>query len=628
MLLNRKTLTGSALAILAVLFVALVLLSNTLFRGARLDLTQGSLHTLSDGSRNLLGKLDEPIHLSLYFSDQATAESNRPDVRSLRLYFERVRELLEEMSSRADGKLRLEVIDPLPYSEDEDRAVAASLQGLPLGPSGEKIFLGLVGTNSTDGQAAIPFFEPGKESFLEYEVAKLIHDLTTSKKPVVGLLSGVSMTGVSMTGGFDPMGGGMDDPWAVYQQLEQLFEVKPLEAANLKKIDADINVLVLVHPKSLNEDVQYAIDQFVLRGGHLLAFVDPHAEEDRSQADPNNPMAAMMAPKSSDLPALFKAWGVEYSPGEVVLDRVHALSVNVSPGAPPARHPAILRLGQEDLKRDEVISANLDTIHLATAGHFRLAKDSTAKLVPLLQTGDQAMTVPVEKVKFLSDPSSLLTGFKASGERYVLAGRLEGKFKTAFPQRSGAEHLAEAKEAGAILLVADVDLLGDRLWVRTQNFFGQKLLNTFADNGDLFINAVDHLGGSSDLIAIRGRGSSHRPFTRVQELKRTADDRFQAKEQELQQELNDTERKLADLQKGKSRDEKFMLSPEQQKELENFLKRKLEIRKELREVRRQLDADIDALGARLKFINIALVPLLLTLGTVGFLGWQAKRKAA
>jgi ABC-type uncharacterized transport system involved in gliding motility auxiliary subunit len=621
MVLNRKTLTGSALSLLAVLFVAVVLISNTLFRGARLDLTQGSLYTLSEGTRNILGKLDEPIHLTLYFSDKATAESNNNGVRSLRLYFDRVREMLEEMRSRAGSKFQLEVIDPLPFSEAEDRASAAGVQGLPLGPGGEKIFLGLVGTNSTDGQAVIPFFDPSKESFLEYDVAKLVHDLTTVKKPEVGFLSGLKMTAE-----YDPMSQSAGEPWTVYQQLSQLFDVKTVNTAGLKAIDSNINVLVVVHPKSLNEDAQYAIDQFVLRGGHLLVFVDPDAEMDQGGADPKNPMAAMMASKSSDLPALFKAWGVAYSPNEVVLDRVHALTVNSPRGEAPTRHPGILRFAQSDMKRDDVVTANLDTVNLASAGYFKLAKDSNNKLIPLIQTGDQAMTVPAERLKFLQDPGSLLTGFKPTGEHYVLAARLEGKFKTAFPQRSEEGHLAEAKDSGQILLVADTDLLADRLWVRSQNFFGQKLQSVFASNGDLFINAVDNLSGSSDLISIRGRGTSSRPFTKVEELKATADDRFRQKEQELQDELGETERKLVELQSGKSRDEKFVLSPEQQKELENFLKRKVEIRKQLRDVRRQLDADIDALGARLKFINIALMPILLTLGTLAYLGWRHRHK--
>ncbi|WP_333687916.1 GldG family protein [Methylococcus capsulatus] len=622
MTLNRKTLSGSALAVLAVLFVSLTLISNALFRGVRLDLTENSLYTLSDGSRNILAKLDEPIHLRLYFSDKATAESNRPDVRGLRLYFDRVREMLEEMRSRAGGKIELEVIDPLPYSEAEDRAAAAGLQGIPLGPSGEKVFLGLEGSNSTDGRATIPFFEPGKEAFLEYDLVKLVHDLATPKKPVVGLVSSLPLAG-----GFDPQRGDMGAPWTVYEQLSQSFDVRSLDADSLKAVAPEIEVLVVVHPKRLGEDAQYALDQFVLRGGRLMVFVDPHAEND-GVGDPRDPMAAMVTPKASDLPVLFKAWGVEYKPDEAVLDRARAVTVNTAPGAPPSRHPAILRLGKPDLNAADVITANLDTIHLASVGHFRPTTDGGSRLTPLLQTSDQAMVVPADRIRFLGDPSSLLQDYKPGGERLIVAGRLEGKFKTAFPQRGDPGHLAEAKGTGEILLIADTDLLSDRLWVRSSNFFGRKLLTTFAGNGDLFVNAVDNLAGSSDLISIRGRGTSARPFTKVEELKAAADDRFRSKERELQQELGETERKLAELQRGKTGDDTFVLSPAQRKELDDFLRRKLEIRKELREVRRQLDADIDALGARLKFIDIALVPLLLTLGTLGFIAWNARREKA
>ena len=619
MTLNRKTLTGSALAVLSVLFVAVVMLSNNLLRGIRIDLTENSLYTLSAGTRNILGKLDEPLHLTLYFSDKATAESNRSDVRNLRVYFDRVRELLDEMNSLSNGKIRLEVVDPIAYSEDEDRATAAGLQGIPLGPAGEKVFLGLTGTNSTTGQAAIPFFDPGKEAFLEYDIVKLIHNLTVSKKPGVALLSGLPMTG-----GFNSQTMQMGEGWATYQQLSQLFDIKALEPSSLKAIEPDVNVLIVVHPKQLSDDAQYAIDQFVLRGGHLLVFVDPDAEMDVL----NNPMAGMPAQKNSDLPALFKSWGIDYAPDQVVLDRAHALTVSFSAKSQPTRHPEILHFGKSDLPQDDIVTAKLSSINMASSGYFKKSKESIYQMTPLLQSSDQAMTVPADQLSFTQDSSSLLGNFTPSGERYVLAARLQGKFKTAFPQRNEPGHLAEAKENGEILLVADTDLLTDRAWVRIQNFFGQMVMDSFADNGNFFINAVDNLSGSSDLISIRGRGTSSRPFLRVEALKMAADNRFRVKEQELEQELSATEHKLLELQRGKSNDQKLMLSLDQQQELENFLKRKLEIRKELREVRRQLDAEIDALGGWLKFINIALLPILITLGALLFLGWQAKPKSA
>ncbi len=616
MTFNRKTLTGSALAILAIGFVAVVLVSNSLFRGARVDLTQGSLYTLSDGTRNIIASVDEPIRLTLFYSDKAT--QNLPQ---LRTYYQRVRELLEEIAARSKGKILLGVIDPLPFSEDEDRATTYGLQAVPVGPTGEKVFFGLAGSNSTDGQATIPFFQPDKEAFLEYDVAKLIHQLTEPKKPAVGFISDLPMGA-----GFDAATRQMREPWATYQELSQQFDVRSLNAAALKSIDKDIGVVVLVHPKQLNDDALYAIDQFVLRGGHLAVFVDPNAELDESGADPGNPSAAMFANKSSDLAKLFKAWGVEYDPNKVVLDRAHALQVGTQPGAPPVLHAAILGFTRADLNKGDVITANLDSINVSTAGFFALAKNSPSKLVPLLQSSDQSMVVPTDRIKFLPDPSALLDGFKPSGEHYVIAGRLEGQFKTAFPERKDDGHLAESKDKGEILLVADTDILSDRLWAQVQNFFGQKVLNAFANNGDLFLNAVDNLAGSSDLISIRGRATSQRPFTTVDALRRAADERFRAKEQELQKELAETERKINDLQSSKSQDQALVLSPEQKAEIDNFMKRKVEIRKELREVRRQLDADIERLGSKLKFLNIVLVPLLLTLAALGYALW--KRRAA
>ena len=617
MLLNRKTLSGTALVVLAVLFVAVMLLVNVAFRGARADLTQNHLYTLSEGTKKIIGSLDEPINLYLYFSDKGTQ-----DLPQLRTYYTRVREMLEEMASRSGGKIKLDLIDPLPFSEDEDRASSLGLQSVPVGNSGEKIFFGLAGTNSTNGQSSIPFFQPDKESFLEYDIAKLIHELSMAKKPVVGLLSSLPIAA-----GFDPATRQMREPWAVDQQWAQLFEMRPLQASGLKTIDKDISVLVVVHPKQLSDDVQYAIDQFVLRGGHLLVFVDPDAELDDTAQDPNNPMAAMMSDKSSDLPRLFKAWGIEYDPKKVVLDRTRALPISMGEGTAPVRHPAILGFTAEDLNHDEVTTANLDSINMSTAGYFELSKDmKDEKLTPLIQTTGDATTVPIDRVKMLPDPSALYTDYKPGGDHLIVAARLSGKFKTAFPERKEEGSLAESKDDGQIILVADTDILSDRMWVQVRPFFGQKLMNAFANNGDFAVNSLDNMAGSSDLISVRGRATSQRPFTTVEVLKRNADERFRAKEQELQKELSDTERKLTELQSAKSKDQAQILSPEQKSELDNFLKRKLEIRKELRQVRRQLDAEIESLGTRLKLVNIVLMPLLVTLAALAFAWWRNQRR--
>lgn len=613
---TRKTLSAGALILIAVLFIAVLIVVNTLFRGARLDLTESHLYTLSDGTKKVLASIDEPINLYLFYSDEATR-----NVPQLRTYATRVREMLQEMTARSGGKIHLEVIDPLPFSEDEDRASAYGLTPVPNSAGGDNIFFGLVGTNSTNGKTIIPFFQPDKEAFLEYDVAKLVHELTEAHKPIVGVISSLDINA-----GFDPATRQMSQPWAITGQLEQLFDLRMLTAASVKTIDKEIGMLVLIHPKQLSEDVQYAIDQFVLRGGHLLVFVDPNAEADRSGDDPNNPAAALSADHSSNLPALFNAWRVEFSGNKIVLDRQRALTISRGPAQAPIRHPAILGLTAADMSTDDVVTAGLSTITMSSAGYFELAKDAKTTLTPLLQTTTDASTASADPALLFGDPAALLKDYKPSGP-YVLAARLTGKLTTAFPQRSEAGHLAESKEDAQIVLVGDVDMLTDRMWAQVQQFFGQRVLNAFANNGDFVVNLVDNLGGSGDLISIRGRATSQRPFTRVEAIRNAADERFRETEQTLQKELSDTERKLTELQSARTGDQAQFLSPEQKVEIDKFTARKLEIRKELRGVRRQLDERIDALGTRLKIVNIAVMPIIVTLIALGFAMLRRRRRS-
>jgi ABC-type uncharacterized transport system involved in gliding motility auxiliary subunit len=613
---SRRALTGGTLAVLALLFVAVILLTNTLFRGARLDLTENRLYTLSEGTRKVVSEIKEPINLYFFYSDRGSQE-----LLAVRAYAQRVRELLEEIADRSDGKINLKVIDPAPFSEEEDQATRYGLQAIPVGSAGETIFFGLAGTNSTDGQMIIPFFQPDKESFLEYDVTKLLHSLVTTTKPVVGLISGLDM-GPSL----DQATRRMRPGWAIYSSLQELFEIRQLNAAATTTIDAEIKTVMLVHPKELSDETQYAIDQFLLRGGNLLVFVDPNAELDTSGADPNNPSAAMFANKASDLGKLFKGWGVQYDPGKILLDAGNALSVQSQTGQ-SVRHLAIYGFRAPSMNQNDVVTGQLGSINMATAGVLRMADGATLQLEPLIQASAESMLIDTDRVKFLQDPSALFENFKPANESYVVAGRLSGTAKSAFPEKTGADHLAESKQSVNIVLVADPDVLTDRLWVQVQNFFGQQVMNAFANNGDFAVNAVDNLTGSSALISVRGRATAARPFTRVEQLRRSADDRFRVKEQELTQELQETERKLNELQRGKSEEQELILSPEQKTELENFQNRKVEIRKELRQVRRQLDADIEALGARLKWLNILLMPLLVVLVAIGFVSWRRRARA-
>lgn len=613
-LTQRRISTGVALLVLALLFVALLVLTGAVFRGARLDLTENRLYTLTEGTQAILAKLDEPVNLTFYYSDHAAR-----DLPQLRTYAERVRELLEEMVARSDGNLRLAVVDPQPFSEEEDRATAAGLTAVPVGNSGDTLFFGLTGSNAVGEDAAIPFFQPDKETFLEYDVAKLISSLAEDARPVVGV-----MTSLPMGPGFDPSAGRPTQGWVIDSEMRKLFELQPLQP-DVKSIPDDIKALVLVHPRHLSADTVYAIDQFVLRGGHLLAFVDPNAEA-QSPGTSADPALAGLEDKSSDLPQLFKAWGVVYDPTRVVLDAQRALDIQVQQGAPPVRHLAVIGLSQSDINPDDVVTAQLGTINLSSAGSFALADDAKVTLEPLLQSSANAALVDAERLRFGMDPNQLYSDFTPTGEHYAIAVRLTGPLQTAFPERTGAEHLAESREPANIVLVADTDILTDRLWAQVQQFFGQQLVNAFASNGDFVINAVDNLIGSGDLIAVRTRAGASRPFTTVEALRAEADARFRAKERELQARLQETEEKLNALQAAKPQAGSLALSQEQQDELLRFQDEKLRIRKELRQVRRELDQDIQALGSKLKFLNIAGVPLLLTLGALVFVGWRARRR--
>jgi ABC-type uncharacterized transport system involved in gliding motility auxiliary subunit len=616
---------GGLLA-LAVLFLAIVMLSNAGLRGVRLDLTQNKLYTLTPGTRQVLADLKEPVNLYFYFSRDAAAKQSP----LIMPYATRVREFLEEIAARSNGKVHLRVIDPQPFSEDEDHAAEFGLQSLQSG-TGDALYFGLAGTNSTDGRSAIPSFQPDREEFLEYDVAKLIHELGTPKKPVIGLLSSLGLQGQ-----FDPSTGQMSEPWPILAQIEQIFTVRPL-TSDVDHIDKDVDVLMVVHPKNLPTKTLYAIDQFVMRGGRMLLFVDPNSGADTSGQDPQNPLASAMANHSSTLEPLLSAWGISYDPGKVIGDLELGLEVRSSLQAPPTRHIGILGLRHADMAPKDVVTASLDVINMATAGALAARPGAKTTFEPLLLSSTSAAPLPAERFSALSDPSTLRDGFRPTGVRYALAARLTGPVDSAFPQGLPADqkpasgpplaHMPKSVAPANIVIIADTDLLMDYMWVQTRQMLGQKIAQAFANNGDLVANVLDNLSGSSALISIRGRASFSRPFERVEALRRLADDRLRSKALELQSELQQTEAKLTELQSKRNDQTSLMLSPEQEQELKRFTAEKTRARKELRETQRGLDVDIDRLESLIKILNIAVAPLIVAVAGGFILGLRRRRKS-
>jgi ABC-type uncharacterized transport system involved in gliding motility auxiliary subunit len=621
---QTRRLSYATLLLLAVALIAAVAASNTLLRGMRLDLTEGGLYTLAPGTRAFLGKIEEPINLYFFSSDRVTAEENA--FQGLRPYMQRVREMLEEFESAAGGRVSLQVIDPLPFSEDEDRAAQYGLLDIARGSLGDSVYFGLAATNSVGEEAIIDVFDPNKENTLEYDLARLIFSLASPEKNVVGLLSGVPMTG-----GFDPQAQQPLPPWVISQQARQLFDVRAL-APSFATIDPDIDMLWIVHPPALDEQTLYALDRYLLGGGRALIFVDPLAEIAAAMPDPTGLGSA----SSSNLERLFAAWGLEYDPAQVVLDARYGLSIDTGTGLRALRHIGLIGLARDAMSQEDLATAGLETVNVGTAGSLTAAEGGPLTLTPLLRSSTEAALADAARFQFLADPEDLLDGFVPTGQQYVIAARLGGTLRTAFPEGppstdappAGVPDTAESADSGAaeaastsppastdapnIIVVADVDVLSDRLWVQVRrSLFGQQVATAFASNGDLVTNMLGNLSGSADLIGLTSRATFSRPFDRVDALRRDADARFRETEQRLQAELAETERRLGELQSAREDTSSLLMSPEQQSEVERFQQEQLRIRRELRDVQRELDSSIDRLGTTLKIVNVAAVPLAL-----------------
>ncbi len=591
-----------------VAFILILAIANPLFKRLRLDLTEQSVYSLSDGTKAIIDKLEQPITLTLYYSDKASE-----DLTALRSYATRVKEVLEEYVILSDNKITLKIVDPEPFSENEDKASEFGLQAVPIA-TGDDIYFGMTAVNEKGDDAVITFFQPDKEAFLEYEISELVYRLGQAKEPVVGLASTLDIRG-----GFDMQRGQPTPPWMIYEQLDQMYDVRWIDES-LETIDSDIELLVLVQPKALTEAAQYQLDQYVMKGGKLIVFVDPKAET--ATPDPAEAEAGV----DDSLAPLLDAWGVAYDAQQVVTDAEYGLTVSMGQGRPPVRHAGLLGIQMESLNSEEISTADLENLNLASAGILAAAENATTSLSPLIWTSSIAQPVDLNRYNLMRDPSELLRDFQPTGENYTLAARINGPAKSAFDQKVGdgeEEHVKDNDNLN-VLIIADTDLLTDRLWVQVQSFFGQRVAQPWADNGAFVNNLVEQFLGSSDLISIRSRGRFGRPFEVVQDLQREAETKFLESERQLQQELEQTEAKLAELEQQRDK-ESLTLSPEQEAALSAFQDEKLKIRKALRDVRHELDKEIDGLGSWLKLLNIAVFPLLLTLLVLGFAHLRIRR---
>ncbi|MBN1866019.1 GldG family protein [Candidatus Sumerlaeota bacterium] len=636
--MQRKMSTIVGLVLIAVIVLAANLIAGTVFKRAKIDMTEENLYTLSDGSINVLNSLDDTIAASFYYSRTAAAE-----IPQFKAYAERVLQLLEEYQAMSKGRFALEVLDPRPDTEIELTADRYGLQGVPL-PSGERVFLGLVLKDQAGRDESIPFFSDQREPYLEYDVSKAIYSISHPEKEKVGVLSPLPIMGAGAENPFMRDREPRFTPWVFIEELRKTFRLEQIDLA-AERIPDDIQLLLIVHPKDLSGPLLYAIDQYVLKGGRVVVFADPFAQIE-SQYEPEvSPEQRMALSYASDLPALFQAWGIElektgsrtampgaYEPGKdskspgIVVDPNLAYSMPTRQGYQDV--PVWLRLSPENCDPHEIVTANLDSLLMICAGSIKKTTASPdIEVTPLIQTTDVAALM--DDVMFRAgafDPEQMRREFKPGSSKLTLAAKITGKFKTAFPK--GAQptrdetaspalpdgHLAESRSPGTIVVVADVDVISDAAAVRIQNLFGQRLVIAQNDNLSLVHNAVENLTGSDDLIALRSRGSSDRPFTTVQAILRKANQEFQAEEKRLNAELDKANQRLAELQRGT--EEHQILNAAYMAEVEGLRRKTAETSSELRKVRKNMREDIERLGAWLKFVNIALVPLLVVVCSI------------
>jgi ABC-type uncharacterized transport system involved in gliding motility auxiliary subunit len=633
--------SGTGLLTVAVALLVSVGLISAL-PSIRIDLTEDDLFSLADGTRNIVSGLEEPIELLFFYSESATED--QPQIRS---YGTRVQELLREIVIASGGNLVLSIVDPEPFSEEEDLATQYGVQPVPVTQGGQGIYFGLVAVeldNEKDPALRVsetmPLIRPDQEQFLEYEFMQLVTRVANPDLKVVGLL-----TTLDIDGGFDPMTGQATQQWMITDYIRQLYDLRRIET-DTEIIEEDVDILMIVHPEGLSEQTLYAIDQHVMRGGETFVFLDPTADSMVSRSERGSMIPAGMR---SDLPGLLEAWGVDYASDKVLTDNTLALRVQMGQGSRPVAHIGMIGANRTALAGDDIITRRLENLNLSSVGALAPRDGATTRFEPLIQSSSDAMLMNASLLEDVLDPSVLFDEFVSANERYTIAARVSGVISSAFPEgrpvskdaaadaseeeteaddgndsdearieKASSDsdtieaHLSQTSGETNILLFADTDVLTDRLWVQVAQFMGQRIPQPYANNGDFVINALDNLSGGADLVSIRSRGRYSRPFERVVKLQREADDRLRTEEAALLERLAETEEQLAALNTDEGGQLLGQLTPEIQTEIDRFNAELLDTRRSLRDVQFQLTADIEALGSNLKWFNTAAIPMLLT----------------
>jgi ABC-type uncharacterized transport system involved in gliding motility auxiliary subunit len=626
----RARLWSGLIGIVAVLAIAvgINMFADTRLARAQLDLTQGQLYTLAPGTRTILAGLKQPITLRLYYSPLLGSA-----VPVYGAYHDRVTALLRQYAALSGGRLRLEFLDPEPFTPIEDQALAAGMQAVPLDQGGEQVYFGLAGSNLLDDTRTIAFFKPEREPFLEYDLTRLIHELSDPARPLVGVMSSLPLDG-------DPQAAmrgqqAAAQPYVVMTELRQDDDVKtvPLDT---QVIDPAIKVLLVAQAQNLPVQTQYAIDQFVMRGGALMLMVDPDSEAEGMQPGPDGMPRADVA---SDLHRLLDAWGIEYDPERLVGDLTGAWRVRASADetAAPVDFVAWFNI-RAGISRSDPATADLSQVTVAAAGRLEKKPGATIDFTPLLTSSTQSELIPATSVRTNPDPAALLANFKPDGTAKVIAARVHGVLHSAF---TGPPDLpagvarapglpafrAQTDGPANLVVVADSDILADRFWVQVQDFFGQQEATPFSANGPFVVNLIGTLAGGDSLIGLRGRGQAVRPFDVVDRMEHAAEAQYRAQQQALQAQLTDAQARLDSLRQGTGAGDSAVITPEQRAAIDAATSQIRETRRRQRDVQLALRQNIQSLESVLRALDIAAVPAVLTVLAIVLAVLRGRRRA-
>jgi ABC-type uncharacterized transport system involved in gliding motility auxiliary subunit len=607
-------------AAMAVILIAVNVLAGVFKE--RVDLTKERAFTLSPGTRAILSKLDTPVKIRFYCTQ------GEPSTESLflRTYSKHVEDLLAEYRQAAHGKITIEKYDPQPDSDAEDSARLDGVEGQMM-RNGEKFYLGLA-VVQLDEKEAIPFLDPNRERQLEYDLSRAITRVGTPEKPVIGIMSPLPVFGMPSNPMMMRMGQQGQQPWIIVNELKNDFNVQRV-GMDVDKIDDAIKLLMVIHPREITDKAQFAIDQFIMRGGKLIAFLDPLPMMDTKE---QNEMLGSMPNTGSSLDKLLKAWGLSFDTSKVVADMNYKMQLAGRNGQPQDA-PAVMAVTGDGLNSDDIVTSQIDNVWLPYAGAFTGTPVQGLKESVMIRSTKDSQLVDGFMAHLSGE--NVMKEFKPSGIQYALAVRLTGKFKTAFPggppedkkednktdaekkdgdkkpdEKKNVDFLKETKADNTVILVGDADMLYDRVALQPmQTLFGTAYSPA---NGNLSFaqNAIEQLTGDSNLIGVRSRATVSRPFTRVKAIEAAANEKFQSEIKQLEDSASEAQRKVNELQQQKKdKDQRFILSPEQQTELANLRKQEVETRKHLKQVQKNLRKEVVSLQNTVKWVNILAVPI-------------------